>query len=122
MQTDTDAQRRTAGAVHLRGVGAHGRLHRQGGVTGPQGVIFMGQRDAEQGHHAVAQYLVDGTAVALHGVRHGAQDGLQELLNAFGIQVTNECQRTTDVGKEDGHLLTLAARRLTLPGRRQRAR
>jgi len=40
----------------VRGLGilAYGGLHGQGGVTGPQGVIFMGNGRAKQGHDAVA--------------------------------------------------------------------
>ena len=43
------------GAAHLFGIAAHGRLHGQGGVTGPHGVIFMGHRGPEERHDAVAR-------------------------------------------------------------------
>jgi hypothetical protein len=35
------------GAAHLFSVAAHGGLHRQGGVTGPHRVVFVGYWGAE---------------------------------------------------------------------------
>jgi hypothetical protein len=51
-------------AAYFLGVGAHGALQGQGGIAGPQGVIFMGDGSTKQGHNAVAEYLVDGALEA----------------------------------------------------------
>ena len=39
-------------------------------ITGPDCVIFMCYRRAEKRHDAVAQNLVDGAVVAVHGTHH----------------------------------------------------
>ena len=60
-------------AAHLLGIGLHGGLHGQGGIAGPQGVIFVGNRGAKQRHDAVAQHLVHRALKAVHGVHHVVQ-------------------------------------------------
>ena len=37
------------GAAHLLGIGAHGRLHGQGGIAGAHGVVFVRQRARRTG-------------------------------------------------------------------------
>jgi hypothetical protein len=49
-----DAQLDAVGMAHRFRVLAHGGLHGQGGVAGPQGVILMGQGSPEERHNAVA--------------------------------------------------------------------
>ena len=43
------------GAPHLCGIGPQRRLHGQGGVTGPEGVIFVGYWGTKQGQDAVTR-------------------------------------------------------------------
>ena len=50
-------------------------------------MIFMGQGRPEQGHNAIAQHLVHGPLVAVHGVHHACRAGIEELLGRFGIEV-----------------------------------
>ena len=108
VQADTDAQLEAAAAPHLVGVGAHRRLHGQGRVTGAHGVVLVGNGRPKERHDAVAQDLVDGALVAVHGVHHAVDGGIEELLGRFGIQAANELGRVFDIRKEHGHLLTLA--------------
>ena len=42
------------GAAHLLGIGAHGRLHGQGRIAGPHGVVFMRNGGTKQRHNAIA--------------------------------------------------------------------
>ena len=86
----------------------HRLLHGEGGVTGPDGVVFMGQRRPEQGHDAVAQDLVDRAFVAVHGVHHEVQHRIQDLPGLFRIEAGDQLRRALDVGKEHGDLLALA--------------
>ena len=54
-------------ASGLFGNFAERALHSERRITGPDSVILMRYRRAEQRHDAVAQYLVDGAFVAVHG-------------------------------------------------------
>ena len=53
-------------------------LHAQGGVAGPDGVVLVGQRRAEQRHDAVAHDLVDGALVAVDGLHHPLEDRVEQ--------------------------------------------
>ena len=87
---------------------AHRRLHRQGGVTGAQGVVFMGNGGAKQGHNAVAQHLVHRALVAVHRVHHAVNGRVEELLGGFGVEVLDELGGVFDVGKQHRDLLAFA--------------
>ena len=91
-------------AAHRFCVLAHGRLHRQGGVAGAQGVIFVGQRSPKEGHNAVAQHLVHRALIAVHGLHHAVQSGVEELLGGFRVEVLNQLGRVLDIGKQHRHL------------------
>ena len=67
-------------------------------VRRSHGVIFMGARRAEEGHDAVAHDLVDRALVAVDGLHHAFEDGIEELARLLGIAV----------GEEDRDLLALA--------------
>jgi len=92
VQANTVLDGQVMGAAHLLGIVAQRRLHGQGGVTGPQGVILVGQRGAKEGHDAVAQHLVHGPCVPVYRVHHGVQGGIQELLGGFGVEAADEFQ------------------------------
>ena len=74
----------TVGAAHLLRVAAHRRLHGQGSVTGPHGVVFVGHGRAEEGHDAIAQHLVHRALKAVHGVHHALQAGSRRAWAASG--------------------------------------
>ena len=84
VEPDADLHLQAVGAAHLLGIAAHRRLHRQGGVTGPHGVILMGNGRAKQGHDAIAQHLVHRALIAVHGVHHALQGRIEELPGASG--------------------------------------
>ena len=44
VEPDADLHREPVGAAHLLGIAAHRRLHGQGGIAGPHGMVLMGQR------------------------------------------------------------------------------
>ena len=68
----------------------------------------MGDGCPEQGHDAVAQYLVHRTLKTVYGVHHTVQGGIQKLLHRFGVEAFDEFGGVFDVGKEDGDLLAFA--------------
>ena len=93
IEAHAHAQLQAPGAAHRLGIGLHGGLHRQCGIAGPQGMVLVGQRCAEQGHNAVAEHLVDGALEAVHGVHHAVHGRIEELLAGFGIQAPDEFRR-----------------------------
>ena len=94
--------------AHLLRVAAHGLLHGQGGIAGPHRVILMRQRGAEQRHNAIAQDLIHRAFVAVHGVHHEAQGGVQQGAGLFRVETGDEFGGALDVGKEHRDLLALA--------------
>ena len=111
VEADADLQGHTMGAVHLRSILTQGRLHGESRITGPQGVILVGQGRPKERHQTVAQHLVHGARVVVYGVHHTLESRVQELLGRFRIEGTNEGQGVGDIGKEHCHLLALAFQR-----------
>ena len=71
-------------------------------------MILVGQRRAEQRHDAVAHDLVDGALVAVDGLHHAFEDGIEELARLLGVAVGEQLHRALEVGEEHGDLLALA--------------
>jgi hypothetical protein len=94
--------------AQLRGIVADGVLHVQGGIARPHGMIFMGERRAEQGHDAVAHHLVDDPLVAVHRRHHALQHRVEELPRLLGVAVGQQLHRALQIGEEDCHVLALA--------------
>jgi hypothetical protein len=72
------------GAAHLRTIALDGLLHGQGRITGPQGVVLMGDGGPKQRHNAIAQHLVDGPLEAMHGVHQAFEHRVEELPRLLG--------------------------------------
>jgi hypothetical protein len=70
--------------------------------------VLVGKRRAEQCHDPVAHDLVDGALVAVHGLHHVLDDGVEQLPRLLGVAVGEQLHRGLEVGKEDGDLFTLA--------------
>jgi len=103
MQPNADLHGHAMAALHLGSVLLYRGLHCQGRIAGAHGMIFMGDRCAEQGHDAVPHDLVDRAFVAVHGRHHAFQDGVEELPGLLGIPVgQDEFQRSLEVRKEYG--------------------
>ena len=101
-------ERQALRATHLVAVAPQRRLHGQGGVAGPQGVVLMRNGGAKQGHNAIAQHLVHRALVAVHRVHHQMQGGVQELPGGFRVESLDEPCGVLEVGKQHGDLLALA--------------
>ena len=80
----------------------------EGRVAGPHGVILLGHRGAEERHDAVAHDLVDGALVAMNGLHHALEDGVEEPPRLLGIAVGEQFHRALQIGEEHGDLLALA--------------
>ncbi len=108
VQPDADLDGDAMRAEDTGRVPPHALLHAEGSVTGADGVIFLRDRRAEQRHDAVAHHLVDGPLVAVDGLHHAFQDGVEKLASLLGIAVGEQLHRALEVGEEDRDLLTLA--------------
>jgi hypothetical protein len=111
VQADADLDDRRVGAAHLVRVHFHALLHPERRVAGPHGVIFVGEGRAEEGHDPVAHDLVDGALVAVDGLHHPFEHGVEDLARLFGITVGEQLHRALEVGEEHGHLLAFAFQR-----------
>ncbi len=78
------------------------------GVARPHRVVLVGEGRAEQRHDPVAHHLVDGALVAVDGLHHPLEDGIEELARLLGVAVGEQLHRALEVGEEDGDLLALA--------------
>jgi hypothetical protein len=64
-------------APGLLGVPLHRFLHAERRIAGPHRVILVGERSAEERHDAVAHHLVDRALVAVDGLHHVLDDGVE---------------------------------------------
>ncbi len=108
VQAHAHLEPRAVGALRLIGVLTHGGLHGQGRVTGAHGVVFVGHRRPEQGHDAVAEHLVHGALVAVHGVHHDVQRRVEQRLGLLRIEVRDQLCRALEISKEHRDLFALA--------------
>jgi hypothetical protein len=86
-------------------------LNPQRGVHRPAGTIFVRQRGAEQGHHAVTRVLVDRALETVHLGCNALEAAIDHVMDHFRIELLGERGEAGHVGKEDGHLLAFAFER-----------
>jgi hypothetical protein len=107
VEPDADLHVHAVRASRLLGVARHRLLHPERRVARPHGVILVGQRGAEERHDPVAHDLVDRALVAMHGLHHAFEDGVEELARVLGIAVGEQLHRALQIGEEDRDLLAL---------------
>ena len=108
VEPDTHLHRQSLRAPHLLSIALHGRLHGERGIAGPCGVILMRHGRPKQGHNAIAQHLVHGAFVAVHGLHHQVQGRVEEVSGRFRVEAGNQLRRAFDIGKQHRDLLALA--------------
>ncbi len=67
----------------------------------PFGVVFEGSRRAPDGHHAVAQELVDGAAVAVDGLRGQLGVASEEVADLLGVAALRGRGEAHEIGEKD---------------------
>ena len=106
---------------HLAGVDADPRLqpergdggaHLPGGPHRAQGVVLVGDRDAEHGHDGVADELLDRAAVPLEDRPHLVVVAAHRRPQRLGVGDVAERGRAGQVAEDDGHGLAQLAQRL----------
>ena len=84
--------------------------HRQRGLTGAQGVIFLRMGHAEDHHQPVAHAAHDGAVEAIDRVSHAGQRGRKRIERVLGILVADQFGRADNVGEQNRDDLALAKR------------
>jgi hypothetical protein len=100
VQPDLDVDGDATRPLDFCGVVLHRRLHGQGGVAGPDTMILIDDRRAEQGHNAVAHDLVHRALVAVHRIHHQREDRIEAVARFLGSTVGEQCQRALDIGEQ----------------------
>ena len=75
-------------------------------------MILVGNRRTEQGKDAIAQGLRDIALIAMHGIHHELQCGINNRPGFFGIEPFNQRRRAFEVSKQGGDGLPLTVGRL----------
>ena len=99
VQPDPYPDRDTESAERLFRVTLHQLLHAQGGVTGPHGMVLVGDGRAEQRHDPVAHHLVHGPLVTVDRLHHALEHRVEELARLLGIAVGQELHRALEICK-----------------------
>ena len=84
--------------------------HRQRGLTGAQGVIFLRVGNAEDHHQPVAHAAHDGALKSIDRIPHAGQRRRKAIERVLGVLVADQFGRADDVGEQDGNDLALAER------------
>jgi hypothetical protein len=108
VEPDADLDDRPMRASHRFRIRLHALLHPERGVARAHRVIFMGERRAEQRHDAVAHDLVHRALVAVYGLHHAFDDGVEHSPGFFRVAVGQELHGSLQVGKQDRDVLALA--------------
>ena len=77
------------------------------GSHAPKRIVLVNHRNAEDGHHRVADELLDNAAVALHGFARHIEVARQHVPKTLGIQPLAERRRSADVAEEHRDRLAL---------------
>jgi hypothetical protein len=141
VQPNSDCKWHPGRAAYVSCIPLHRLLHPERRIARPHRVVLVGEGRAEERHDAVAHYLVDSALVAMDGLHHQLEHGVEELARLLGVAVGEQLHRPFEVGEEHSHLLALAfegglrgedllgemlrgvgLRRIDLLGRRRRSR
>ena len=74
----------------------------EGGANGALGVVFSCDRCAPEGHHRVADELLDRASVAVDHLTRAVEVARQQLARLLGIPVLGVRGEAHEVGEEDG--------------------
>ncbi len=73
------------------------------GADRPFRVVVVGDRRAPDGHHRVADELLDRAAVPADDVLALLEVARQELAHGFGVAAFGERRESDEIGEQDGH-------------------
>ncbi len=87
VEPDADLDHGRVSASHLVRVLLHALLHPERRVARAYGVILVGERRAEQRHDPVPHHLIHRALVAVDGLHHSLEDGVEDLPRLLGITI-----------------------------------
>ena len=108
IEPDANLDLEAMGAAHLVRVATKRRLHVEGRVAGAHRVVLVSQRGAEQRHDPVAHHLIDRAFVAVDGLHHVLEHGIENPTRFLGVALGQELHRALQIGEQHRHLLALA--------------
>ena len=92
--------------------------HLRCGAHGAEGILIVRHRNPEDGHHRVADVLLDRSAVALDDLAHAREVAAHDVTQRLRVEPLAERRRAGHVREQDGHRLACRARRGRLRERR----
>src|SRR6516225_9106023 len=93
--------------LNLVCISRDGLLHSERRITSAHGMIFVGDRRAEEGHNPVAHNSVHGPLIAVDCLDHAFEHRVEELLRVLRVAVSKELHRALDIREQHGDLLPL---------------
>jgi hypothetical protein len=100
VQPDADLDVHAVGMTRVLRVALDELLHPERRIAGPDGVILMGERGAEERHDPVAHDLVHRPLVPVDGLHHPFQHGIEDVPGLLGIAIGQELHRALEVREE----------------------
>jgi hypothetical protein len=91
----------------LAAEGREGIAHLDGRPHGAQPVVLVDDRDAEHGHHCIADELLDRATVALDDRLHLLEVAREQRPQRFGVELLAQLGRPRHVAEQHGHDLPL---------------
>jgi hypothetical protein len=88
------------------------RLDREAGEDRPCGVVLVGDRCSEEGEHAVAEDLRDGSLEPMDRIQDHVEEATHERADLFGVEPLRERGGTDHVGEQHADLLPFALERV----------
>ena len=71
-------------------------------------MIFMGDGCTEEGEDTITEHLGDIAFIAMHGVHHQLECGINNRTGFFRIEPFDQRRRTFEIGKQRGDRFALA--------------
>jgi hypothetical protein len=105
VQPNSNLNTYTACSPYALGVPPKRLLHPQSGIASEDAVILVSNRRSEQGHDAVAHYLVHCAFVTMYSLDHVLEYGIENSARLLRVAVGQELHRTLEVSEEHGDLL-----------------
>jgi hypothetical protein len=88
IQPDPHTNAEALGPTNRFGIPIGRLLEGERRVARAHRVVFVSERRAEQRHDPVTHHLVDGALVAVDGLHHQLEDGIEKLPSLLGITVS----------------------------------
>ncbi|GIX49258.1 MAG: hypothetical protein KatS3mg131_3469 [Candidatus Tectimicrobiota bacterium] len=108
VEAQAQVQRQPLLRLELGAQGRHFLLDAQRRQHRSQRVVLQRQGGPEEGHQAIAQKLVDGPLVVVHGSSRQPQHLVHEPVHGLGIEALGQRRGVDHVAEEDGDFLALA--------------